>query len=145
MNLTNLMQHIIQDSFPELSAGAIEIYYKKIKGAYLDCRRVQQNSYKIRVHRNLNDAPRQVLVGGIAHELAHFYRDFQRDDLMHFCDLFLYNRFSTYQTYDERATDRLVIERGKGEELLAFLRYANKKRKKYSKKDGLTVKKIIRK
>ena len=94
------------------------------------------------VSRGLRKAEPQILRGCLAHELAHIAKERKMGSLRSYFDTKLYNTFAKYQTKDERETDMDVIKRGFAVDLLAFVKYADKRREKYTKDDGLTKKEI---
>lgn len=143
-NLENIKDEAIKRAFPELAEGTITIQYKRMKTTYFKFDRVKKRVYHIKVDWSLRKAPEKVVIGGLAHELGHISLDSSRGQLAHRLDNILYSLFSPYETWDERRTDTLVFQRGLGRELLRFLEYANKRREKFTKKDGLTVKELRR-
>ena len=143
-DLEIVKNRIVTGGFPELSG--IEIYpeYKKIKDGYLEFYRIKKGTYQINVDRSLGNATLGVVEGGTAHELAHIARDNKRWRIFHTFDMFLYNNWRWYETRDERRTDILVVERGYGQQLLEFVRYANERREDFTAKDGLTAEELER-
>ena len=110
--------------------------------AYLKCKYVGRKC-EVYVDKSLKKAPEKVVKGGLAHEAAHIYRDYKRNVFSRALDSVRYAvDIKKQETRNEREADMLVVKRGYGEELLAFLKYHDKRRKKHKKKDGLTVKEL---
>ncbi len=80
--------------------------------------------YSIGVDRSLQGAPRNVLEGGLAHELSHILRDSAKSPWQRKLAWRRYAASRAYRIGDERATDLLAIERGYGRQLMALMVYA---------------------
>jgi len=150
-DLEEIVGGIVSNGFPELSGLAITIEYRKLKGAYGDWKKVSVSEYHIRVDKSLKKAPEKVVYGLVAHEIAHVYRknSSRYGSLITLINAFKKSKkkglkkvFKKCATEYERDVDRLVVERGYGPYLLAFVEYPNKRRKKYKKKDGLTAREL---
>lgn len=133
---------VIRRGFPELIAVEIKTNYKNLPDAYFEFTRFSRKSYLIEVDNFLKHVKKEVVLGGISHELAHIKREASTGIICSFLDEVIYNNLQRYQRWDERRTDLLVVERGLGPELLEFLIYADKRREKYTSQDGLTVKEL---
>ena len=137
-DLATIKDYVVGKGFPELADIVIHTDYRQIKDAYFDLTRNGRKDYLIQVDTTLRHAPRSVVIGGIAHEIAHIVKEIKMNGLLVLIDRFLYD-FSWYETRDERNADLIVVQRGLGQKLLSFLRYANKRREEYTEADGLTV------
>lgn len=141
-NLDSIKNKIVKNGFKELYKLNISIDYKEMDDAFFEFDKIKRKNYHIDVDKTLKKAPFDVLKGGMVHEIAHIAREYNRFWLPYSLDLFLYNNFPKYQTWDERKTDLLVVNQGYGPQLISFMKYANKRYKKYTKDDGLTIKEI---
>jgi hypothetical protein len=142
MDLESCKLEIIERGFPEIRTLAIATEYRKMSDAYFEFIRLSRKNYTINVDNSLRNAKREVILGGMSHEIAHVSKEASRGLVLSFFDGILYNNFRWYEMWDERKTDLLVVKRGFGLELLAFLKYANKRREAYTAQDGLTVKEL---
>ena len=141
-NLSECIQEIVNRGFPELKGVDISANYKKMNDAYFEFARNSRREYNIDVDKTLKNVKKKVILGGMSHELAHIYRETKMNIFFSWIDSKLYDLFSYYESWDERKTDILVLKRGLGKELLAFLKYADKRREKYNSSDGLTVEEL---
>ncbi len=141
MNLDSCKFEIIERGFPEVRPIIVEVSYKKLKEAYFESDRSSRQKYELDVDVSLRHAPRKVIMGGMSHEIAHIVRDLRFNSLFLTLERALCN-IKWYETWDERQTDILVVKRGLGKELLAFLQYADKRRENYTIQDGLTVREL---
>lgn len=87
--------------------------------------------WKIEVHKSVLKMPLPELTACMAHELEHIYTQVAKA-----------KNWFHIPKQNEREIDRWVIERGLGNELLLLAVYHDKRYKKYTKDDGLTVKEI---
>ena len=133
--------NLIRTGFRELRFMNVSIDYSNSPDYYFAVEG-KWRSHHIEVDESLRNVSNLVLEGGIAHELGHLIRDYQTNPLKRLLGGEPNENDPDYERYDERATDMLVIERGFGSQLLAFVQYHNKRRKKYKKEDGLTEKEI---
>ncbi len=142
VNLEVIVEEV-RKGFPELENVEIGVQYVRGLDAYFETTRNSRYDYSIDVHRSLKKAKKRVVVGGIAHEFGHILEEVGMGAGMCSFDEFLYNsNFLGYQTYDERKTDIVVVQRGFGKQLLSFVKWANKRREKYTEEDGLTAKEL---
>ena len=142
--LERIQTKIISDAFPELAKVTIPVRWKPMSDAYFETTFGKKREYSIDVDCSLKKASPDVLSGGMAHELAHITISFGSTPVVIWLDSLLVKYSLLYTIWDERRTDRLVIKRGYGRELLSFLKYANKRRQDYSKYDGLTVEEVTK-
>lgn len=137
------VEDIVQKGFPEVAKAQISSSFCCVRcESYLVLERKTQFSYEILVDRSLKLAPQKVIIGGLAHEVAHLSQGIKIGPLLERLEGILYARLPLYTTFVERSVDRLVVERGFGVELLAFVKYHNKKREAYTFFDGLTEQEI---
>jgi hypothetical protein len=141
-NLNRIINHILKKGFPELSNAIIFVGHRRLKDAFFEYVTKSKGSYSINIDLSLKKANRNIIIGGLAHELSHILLEHKRNSMINQIDMLLYTLSSRYETWDERRTDLLTIKRGFGKELLAFLRYAERKREKYDEDDGLTAEEI---
>lgn len=141
-NLNKVMNGLIKENFDELSNANILIRYLKMRDGYFEFERLSRFNYLINADKSLKKAPLNVIKGGLAHELAHISKEIKMPFLLSFLEEILYDFSSKYESYDERKTDLDIRNRGLGEELLAFVKYTDNRRKKYISSDGLTKKEI---
>lgn len=131
---------IVVKGFPELSKVMINTCYSKLEDAYFEYDKVKRG-YKIKIDTSLRGRKRDVLVGGLAHEIAHIKRDVGFGPFL-FLDELLYDLSTKYESWTERKTYLLVVQRGLGRELLEFVKWANRRGEEYTKEDGLTQKEL---
>ena len=125
-NLEEIRDEVIRRGFPELMTENISIKYTQLKDAFLYCNDFPKNGHHIKVDEELGNSPREVLIGGVAHEFAHLVDAEKRNTKGKVVDYILYNYLRTYRIAVERDTDLQAIMRGFGTELLAFLKYTEK-------------------
>lgn len=130
-------------AFPELRRREIRIRFGDCDDALMRYD-VEGRAFVISVDNTLRGAPRRVLEGGLAHELAHLARDCRippgRRDRM----LAIYAASPWYRARDERATDRLAIDLGFGPQLYAFMRYARARGAKFRREHGMSLAEVAR-
>lgn len=139
-NLQEILNSVKSNGFSDLHV-VISVEYVKSKDAYFSYER-NERKYHIEADKKMKKAPLEVVEGGLAHELAHIERDSKLGFFERREDIRKYNDSAEYRKEDERETDMLVIQKGYGKQLLEFIKYHNKRRRKYKKKDGLTKKEI---
>lgn len=141
-NLHGIIAEIIPVHFQELERIPISSTYRHLPEAYLEFTRHDCRNYHIDVDNSLRRASKQVLIGGIAHELAHISAEVRMGNVLSLFDWMLYACSSRYQAWDERRTDLQVVEHGLGRELLDFMEFADAHREKYDYRDGLTTEEL---
>lgn len=91
----------------------------------------------------MTNVSKRVIVGGLAHELAHLQIDESLRGLAKNLDAKRYNTSKVYKRAIERNADVEAISRGYGRELYSFGRFEEKyRKKKRGKSYGLTIKEI---
>ncbi len=140
--LAKIRDRVIKKGFPELMDDDIQIEYSSLNDALLEYGELSEEGFYIEVDISLKKAPEEVIEGGLAHELSHIMTDKNEDGNLMFWDKLAYKFSPSYRTLDERNTDLLVIIRGYGNQLLAFLKYAEEKEFPHYKEDGLSIREI---
>ena len=141
-DLSKILSSVIRKGFPELLSEDIQIEYQKLRDSLLVYGELTQEGYYIEVDKAMNNAPRETLIGGIAHECAHIVVDKVLERKTLSADALAYRISSRYKTLDERNTDVEVILRGFGRELLEFLRYSEKIGLNHYREDGLSSREL---
>jgi hypothetical protein len=85
---------------------------------------------------------RRVVTGVLAHELCHAEEDCRHGPFLERFFSWLCERIPGLETRMERRIDAMVIQKGYGNELLAFQRYHDHHYEPYDQTDGLTVEEI---
>jgi hypothetical protein len=137
-----VLRILIRRGFPELAGRNFRIRF----GDYDDWMwyDLSGDTLVIGVDNSLAGAPRRVLEGGFAHELAHIVRDlhwrpFQRG--------LAYDRYRTHRAYrirDEQATDLEAIRRGYGRQLLALMLWARARGYTSGREHGMLLADVYR-
>jgi hypothetical protein len=137
-----ILRILIRRGFPELAGRDFRICFGNYDSwMWYD---LSGRTFLIGVDNSLRAAPRRVLEGGFAHELAHVIRDrrlgpFQRG--------LAYKRYCSLRPYrirDERGTDLEVIRRGYGMQLLALMLWARTRGYTSGPEHGLLLADIVR-
>src|SRR5689334_7951451 len=102
------------------------------------------DGFIIGVDNSLRHAPRRVLEGGLAHELAHIVHDLRRKPFQRARAYEYYRRIRAYRIHDERGTDVEVIRRGYGPQLLALMLWARTRGYTSAREHGLLLAEIYR-
>ena len=114
-----ILEEIVGQGFSELSDVDFKIEFINKKSDFMFFS-TEDDTYIIEVSKSIRKAPNKDFVGCLAHEVSHALLYYDSNPLTRIFDELLYNSFRLYQTFDERRTDRIVISRGYGSELLAF-------------------------
>ena len=139
-NLENLLYRIVSKSFHELKDQKIKIEYAEIENAYFGFSG-NKKGYEMYVDPKMKKASKNLVVGGIAHELCHIVNEMHLSSYVNRKDRLLYKKNSHYFQLDEKNTDLQAILRGYGKEILTL----SKLKKRVG---GLTpedVKKLLKK
>jgi hypothetical protein len=136
------LRTVVRRGFPELLR-------RKVSSCFNDCEPLLccdtgSRDFLIEVNRDLMGAPRRVLAGGIAHELAHILHDTRMKPVQRSRALELYGRSVAYRIRDERKADLRAVERGYGEPLLAFMMYARRLGHTFCREHGLLLPELRR-
>lgn len=162
--ICGIRDRVVTELFPKLSPLEIKISIEEGSDELLGYGELTGGGYYIDVDTEMKKATEDELYGGMAHELAHIAMDEQKNFVTRLITDTIYNlgtkykkgdkkmnpvnrwlnrnvyhRCYGYVTSDERKTDMLVVERGAGEKLLAFLKFHDKHFKEYKHDEGLTV------
>jgi len=165
--ICGVRDRVINERFPELSPLEIKIEAEVDSDELMGYGELTWSGYYIDVDTDMKKATDDELYGGLAHELAHITIDERKNfvsrlitDIIYglgmkykkkdkklnpinrWLNRNVYERCYGYVTQDERNTDLLVVERGAGDKLLAFLKFHDKHHKKYKPDEGLTVKEL---
>lgn len=141
VRLDRILRRLVRSAFPELCRRRIAIAFEPLPEDTL-LRYDRGACFSISVSDALRDAPGRALEGGIAHELAHLVRDSRLPPRALLRAFDRYDRSRFYRVRDERATDRLAVDRGFGPHLLAFLRHARTLGYRFHAEHGLHTREI---
>jgi hypothetical protein len=139
-----VMRQMIGRSFPELRRLRIDIDFEDLDPA--DCFQcyICQGRFRIGVSRLLRHVPRQVLEGGLAHELVHIARDIRFGPFQRSLAWKRIGASRSYRLREERATDSLAVERGYGPQLIELIRFAGRLGIRFYRENGLLRNEIAR-
>jgi hypothetical protein len=140
--LSEILNSVIQRGFPELLSEDIRIEFVKVRHALMQYGELTGEGFYIEVDETLRKAPREVLIGGIAHECGHIVTDQSMGRRLFSGDVFAYRLSKRYKTLDERNTDLEIILRGFGKELLRFLKHSQELRLDHYREDGLAIREL---
>ncbi len=141
-NLEKLRDRVIRRGFLELMAEDIQVEYRELEDALFEYGSLTEEGYFIEADESLKEAPEDVLIGGLAHELSHILTDMFLEKKLRLRDKLAYRISKRYKTLDERNTDLQVILRGFANELLSFLEYAENKGFPHYQEDGLSIREV---
>jgi hypothetical protein len=142
MRAGSILRILVRRGFPELLGRTFHIRF----GNYDDWMwyDLSAEAFVIGVDNSLAGAPRCVLEGGLAHELAHIVRDLR---LAPFQRGLAYERYRVNRAYrvrDEQDTDRELIRRGYARQLLALILWARKRGYTSGREHGLLLGEVYR-
>jgi hypothetical protein len=142
MRAEAILRVLIRRGFSELAGRSFQIRF----GDYDDWMwyDISGDAFVIGVDNSLSGAPRHVLVGGFAHELSHIVRDLR---LRPFQRARAYERYGVHRHYrirDEQSTDREVIRRGYGRQLLALMLWGRARGYSSGREHGLLLADVYR-
>ena len=141
-NLEEIRDDVIRNGFSELMDEDIQVEYKSLDDALFEYGGLTEEGFYIEVDESLKEAPRDVMEGGLAHDLSHILTDKNLSMGLRLRDRLAYRVSKRYKTLDERNTDLQVIIRGYGRQLLAFLIYSEEQGFPYYKGDGLSIREV---
>src|SRR5690348_11868219 len=120
-----ILRTVIRRGFPELRIIKIALQF----GVY-DCwmfyEPLGRRRFLLGVDESLAGAPRRVLEGGFAHELAHIVRDTAYSPVQLELAFERYRTSLAWRIREERHADLEAIRRGFGPQLLALMAYARR-------------------
>ena len=135
------LDRIIRKSFQELTGEEITIAYAESNKYSLCHGYLPKSGWYINVNQRLNEAPREAVEGGVAHELAHIVTEKEYGRTMSRLEK-LGNISRRHKTANERNIDLSVILRGYGPQLLSYFEYMEKQGHRHRKQDGLSVREL---
>jgi hypothetical protein len=137
-----ILRILIRRGFPELAGRHFLIRFGD-SDDWMSYHR-SGDAFIIGVDNSLRAAPRRVLEGGFAHELAHIVRDlrFRPYQRALACGKYLAHR--AYRIRDEQDTDREAIRRGYGRHLLALMLWARTRGYTSAREHGLLLADLYR-
>jgi hypothetical protein len=141
-NLIALANSMISSSFPALRGMTLELEMVDTED-YVMAMSLEGQVIHLDVSRE--DAARmgrRAVTGVLAHELCHAEEDYRHGPLLERLFSWLCDRFPGLETRMERRIDAAVIQKGYGNELLAFQRYHDRHYEPYLQTDGMTVEEI---
>lgn len=140
-SLTELFEKTLA-AYPELRSKDISVSWEDLEDALMEVQPMDPEGWIIEVDKTLKDSSPEVIVGGIAHELAHIVRELHFSQNTKFWDKLLYRYFRNYRTLDERNTDLEAVLRGFAPELLAFMEESEKHDLDFYEEDGLSIREL---
>ena len=113
------------DFFPELDSDDFSVEWDEAARDLVDLKEHPEDPCKLifTVSPVLYGAPNQVLIGGIARELAPFVIEDKLTRWQSFLDLLFFKISPHYRKLDQRNAELLVLSRALGNELLKFKRH----------------------
>ena len=141
-DLTAIVNGIVRTSFPELMDEDIQVTYAYINDAVMQSGAFKSEGFYIEVDTTVQDAPVEVLEGGLAHELSHLAEDRKESSFRRFRDSIAYRISPRYKRLVERDTDVETIMRGYGRQLIVFLQYCEGKGCPHYREDGLSIREV---
>jgi len=162
-----------KESFPELTDVVGGVDFGKYQKFYAGHSEVSKRRYKVGVDRSLKTASENVVRGAIAREFGYVVGELRSRLRVDYLNLYGFLRsrseggyeamFQAFRYFKERNSgsgknafliysdqrkareaEILVVKRELGSDLLAFLRYVNRRTKGHNKLRGLTVQQLIR-
>ena len=137
-----ILRILIRRGFPELAGRRFLIRF----GDFDDWMSYYPSgdSFIIGVDNSLGAAPRPVLEGGFAHELAHIVRDLRFRPFQRARAFEKYRDRLAWRIRDERGTDLEAIRRGYGRQLLALMLWARTRGYTSGREHGLLLADLYR-
>ncbi len=136
-SIERVLRRLITRSFPELLRLRIGIAWEELGPG--ECFEYYESGgrFQVAASPRMRGASRRAIEGGLAHELAHIARDtrmgpWQRDRAFE-----RYRRSRKYRMQEERATDRLAVERGYGPHLIELAKQAKRLGITFRREHGL--------
>lgn len=143
------LDFLLNNYFQELKRVSIYFKLTKQKDSFASMIQLPFKNYIIYFSKKDYDKMNSNQIKGVlAHELAHIYDNEKRGFFKSLKETITYLFFDRSKlAVMERRVDMIAIDKGCGEYLLSFMKYHDKRYKKYNKNDGLTkkeIKKLIR-
>lgn len=141
-DLTAIANGIVRKNFPELMDEDIQVKYKSLDDAVMQCCKLQSDGFYLEVDTTVQEAPVEVIEGGLAHEFAHIVEERKKSLFDTLRDRIAYKISPRYRRLTERNTDIETIMRGYGAQLLVFLQYCETKGFPHYLEDGLSIREV---
>ncbi len=142
--LRKLLKEVRRD-YPELTANPFKIRWGKLTdNSFAEITRKDPTleHYVITIDKQFFKAPNDVLKGLLAHELGHaLLHQRAKSKLVDTIDDLLY-KFYPYYKLQEQQTDKLAVERGHGNNLIAFIIYTHPTPQEQHYNIGLSIQAI---
>jgi hypothetical protein len=142
MRAAAILRIVIRRGFPELAG---ETFHVRL-GDYDDWMwyDLSGDAFVIGIDNSLGGAPRRVLEGGFAHELAHIVRDLRMGPFQREIAYERYRLSRAYRIRDEQSTDRELMRRGYGRQLLALILWGRRRGYTSGREHGLLFADVYR-
>jgi len=141
-DLTAIVNGIVRKGFPELMDEDIQVNYEPLADSVMQSGAFKSEGFYIEVDTTVQDAPVEVLEGGLAHELSHIAVDRNESLFRNFRHSIAYRISPRYKRLVERDTDMQTIMRGYGRQLIVFLQYCEAKGYPHYREDGLSIREV---
>jgi hypothetical protein len=141
MAVEDQLNQIIKDSFPDLLSYSFSLEYGEVKDGFAEVWETSKTSYTFILDNLFREADEGIVLGLLAHELAHISQDLEYSKFECWFDNFLYRFFARYSLLDERNADLTVVLRGYGLNLLKFLWFIEDKYPEYVT-EGLSINEV---
>ena len=135
--IREILDIIIQDSFASLKQVRIDIVKSADDDEFLACSGNRGVGFKIYASKSIDKINDFALTGIVAHELCHIETINRWPPALAVLEVFASNLLPFLNGFMERRTDENVIQKGYGENLLAFQKYHDKRYEAYTWFDGL--------
>lgn len=141
----NKLQQLLEKcliKYPELDKKNIFIKYEKLDDAYA-VSRLWKYGFEIKIDNSVKPLSEKIKIACIVSELSHCVRDLKllKNPNGIINDRIQYKNSEEYMKKDERDTDIETVNRGFGNELLAFMEYEESRGEDEDgeEDDGLTI------
>ena len=138
-----VLRILIRRAFPELRGTKIALQFGDFD-SWMYYQPAAPASFILGVDNSLREAPRRVLEGGFAHELAHIACDRRRSRWQLDFAFARYRVSISWRIREERRTDLEVIRRGYGRHLLSLMLYARAHGYTSCREHGLLIAEVRR-
>ena len=137
-----ILRILIRRGFPELAGKRFRIQSDEYDDwMWYD---LCGDAFVIGADNSFRTAPRRVLEGGLAHELAHIVRDRRFGPFQRSLAYARYGLLPSFRVRDEQDTDREAIRRGYGRQLLALMLWARARGYTSGREHGLLLDQVTR-